>query len=179
MRRRPEHVAVHLGGVGQAGVARCDGLQPSSATLVHIPPSRLSPLATPVPNPDATCCHEQTSPCKSPSSAAQWRRARTSFQPVSSCASSAVSSWLYLEMSRCSVRIMIMATMPLRGGEGSQVVQREVGGQDSLWTYRSAALWIGRLKADAAAGARATRVRARTCGRCSSPAIQGRHVQLT
>ena len=42
---------------------------------------------------------------------AKWR---TSFQPVSSWASSAVSSWLYLEMSRCSVRIMIMATMPLR-----------------------------------------------------------------
>ena len=30
------------------------------------------------------------------------------------CASSAVSSWLYLAMSRCSVRSMIMATMPVR-----------------------------------------------------------------
>ena len=38
----------------------------------------------------------------------------TSFHPVSSCASSAVSSWLYLAMSRCSVRSMIMATMPVR-----------------------------------------------------------------
>lgn len=38
----------------------------------------------------------------------------TSFQPVSSAASSCVSSWLYLEMSRYSVRTIIMATMPDR-----------------------------------------------------------------
>jgi hypothetical protein len=42
------------------------------------------------------------------------RAARTSFQPVSSCASSADSSSLYCEMSRRSVRIMIIATMPVR-----------------------------------------------------------------
>ncbi len=34
----------------------------------------------------------------------------TSFQPVSSCASSPASSWLYLVISRARVRIMIMAT---------------------------------------------------------------------
>ena len=56
----------------------------------------------------------------------------TSFQPVSSCASSAVSSWLYLEMSRCRVRIMIMATMP----DKKRTIMRELM-MENQWIWSS------------------------------------------
>jgi hypothetical protein len=54
---------------------------------------------------------------------------RTSFQPVSSCASSPASSWLYFLMSRTSVRIMIMATcgVDTRAAASEQELRPPVG----------------------------------------------------
>ena len=124
VRRRAEHVAVHLRAVGpgerQVG-ARVGGWAPPASAAggrqraaAGAAPAAARRLA-------AAPAHQQ------PRGRAGARL--TSFQPVSSCASSAVSSWLYLEMSRCSVRIMIMATMPLReqGARWARVEDEQSG----------------------------------------------------
>uniref|UniRef100_A0A0E0E4H7 Uncharacterized protein n=1 Tax=Oryza meridionalis TaxID=40149 RepID=A0A0E0E4H7_9ORYZ len=62
-------------------------------------PRNCTPVPTNTHSVPARAGGRNTSPC-------------TSFHPVSSCASSCVSSWLYLEMSRYSVLSMIMASIP-------------------------------------------------------------------
>ena len=73
----------------------------ANTMVTRVMPNSCTPVPASTASQEAAAGGRKTSPC-------------TSFHPVSSCASSALSSWLYLEMSRCSVRIMIIATMPLR-----------------------------------------------------------------
>ena len=77
--------------------------KPSTAKIIVI--TVIVKVCTPVPTRTESIMGmrggRKTSPC-------------TSFQPVSSSTSSVTSVALYLARSRCSVRIMIIATMPVR-----------------------------------------------------------------
>mmetsp|Transcript_23134 Transcript_23134/g.71540 ORF Transcript_23134/g.71540 Transcript_23134/m.71540 type:complete len:232 (-) Transcript_23134:489-1184(-) len=97
-------------------------MKTNSSSMAVMSPPRLAGLRKPstakstVTTPMPVSCTPQPHSTLSMPGAAGGRNTSpcTSFQPVSSCASSTVSSWLYFEMSRCSVRSMIMATMPDR-----------------------------------------------------------------
>mmetsp|Transcript_27831 Transcript_27831/g.91095 ORF Transcript_27831/g.91095 Transcript_27831/m.91095 type:complete len:273 (-) Transcript_27831:677-1495(-) len=81
-----------------AGERKPSTAKPSVMTVI---PRSCTPVPTHTERSEKFSGARKTSPC-------------TSFHPVSSCASSAVSSWLYLEMSRWSVRNMMSATIPLK-----------------------------------------------------------------
>mmetsp|Transcript_15928 Transcript_15928/g.38773 ORF Transcript_15928/g.38773 Transcript_15928/m.38773 type:complete len:208 (+) Transcript_15928:314-937(+) len=94
---------------------------PSTANtmVTNVMPSSCTPVPTYTDSRPGATGGRNTSPC-------------TSFHPVSSCASSTVSSWLYWLMSRRSVRTMIIATMPERNSR----IMRELM-MENQWIWSS------------------------------------------